>query len=95
MPTPQQMIISAAAQSLGQSLPESWSDMERPEKLTWLTSNKSVSLGATDPEEFLQQIEARAQSLEQSMKEAFQVLREGLGNNTKDSADWLEIAGLI
>lgn len=89
------LAIRAAASAFCQESPHNWSEMTADERLSWVGSNSKPEYEGMDQQELVAKIETDAESVLASMKDAMGMLSGGQGFKTDDSAELVDMAGLI
>lgn len=84
--------LRAAAADYGAELPAEWSTLPATEQLSWLAGHCEQE---QTPEALLALIEARADAVEATLREALQLMQGDQYEGSKDSAELVSMAGLI
>ena len=87
--------MAAAASAFCRKSPENWSEMTADERLSWVGGNSKAEYQAMSQQDLVAKIEAEAESVLTSMKDAMGMLSGGQGFKTDDSAELVDMAGLI
>lgn len=84
--------LQAAASDYGTELPVDWGTMATADQLSWLAGQCAHD---QTPESLLALIEARADAVEATLREALQFMQGDQYEGSNDSAELVSMAGLI